>query len=113
MATRKERERRAAGQRARRLAARACGNCGSPAELMMTWGDGQTLAVCRSCKARLDSQPMEPYCAFYEEPPARFRPDGRGLRKRLLKRKVPSLIMGLSGRLGTGSGASNRHCPIF
>ena len=47
---------------------------------MMTWGDGQTLAICRSCKARLDSQtPMEPYCAFYEELPERFRPDGRGL----------------------------------
>ena len=82
------RDRRAAGQRARRLAARACGNCGSPAELMMTWGDRQTLAICRSCKARLDSQPpIEPYCAFYEDPSARFRPDGRGLPEEASKKE--------------------------
>ena len=78
MDTRTERDRRAASQRARRMAARACGHCGSPAELMITWGDGQNLAICQSCRARLDAPVLlSPFCSFDEVNPATLRSAAR------------------------------------
>lgn len=61
MRTREELVRRAERQRARRIGARRCGNCRRPAELMLEWA-GQTIPVCRACKARLDA-PGRPLCS--------------------------------------------------
>ena len=52
MNTDRERARRAAQQRVRRMSHRACGNCGEKAEVMLGWG-GQTIAICDACMSRL------------------------------------------------------------
>ena len=69
--------RRAAAQRARRMAHRRCGHCGGPAELMIAWGGRQEIPVCRSCHARLNAVPPDPYCGFYEVSPEVLRPAAR------------------------------------
>lgn len=34
---------------------------------MIKWGDGQSLAICRSCLKKLSAPPVpETYCAYYE-----------------------------------------------
>ena len=77
MATPTDRDRRAASQRSRRMAARVCGNCGCPAELMIPWGSRQTVPICRSCHARLNAVPSDPYCGIYEVSPDVLRPTAR------------------------------------
>ena len=67
MATSAERDRRATRQRARRMAGRTCGHCGSSAELMMSWGDRKAIPICRSCHTRLDAP--APHCSFHEVGP--------------------------------------------
>ena len=41
-------------QRARYLARQICGNCGSPAAAMRSWGKGRRIPICTPCGARLD-----------------------------------------------------------
>ena len=43
--------------------------------MMITWGDGQSLAICLSCRARLDVP--APLCSFYEVDLAVLRPAAR------------------------------------
>lgn len=78
MATPTDRDRRAASQRSRRMAARVCGNCGCPAELMIAWGGRQEIPVCRSCHTRLNAVASPaPYCSFNEVDPGVLRPAAR------------------------------------
>ena len=43
--------------------------------MMITWGDGQSLAICRSCRDRLDPPgPADPICGFNEVSPRALRP---------------------------------------
>ena len=61
-------------QRARRMAARQCGNCGEPATEMKSWA-GQTIPVCGQCLSRLNSPaPQTPYCSLYEVRPDMLMP---------------------------------------
>ena len=68
-----ERSQRAELQRTRRLAKRSCGNCGQPAEAMLTWG-GQQISICGSCQKKLDRpEATTPWCAFNEVHPLEFQ----------------------------------------
>ena len=61
---------------------------------MMTWGDGQSLAICLSCRARLDA-PASPssFCSFYEVDPAVLRSAARS-------GTIPQRTDGLDGEKG-------------
>ena len=74
MVTRDDRKRHSDQQRRRRMARRVCGYCGGKADEMIEWG-GQTVAICRTCKDKLDAAPeLDHGCAFEEVPPYALRP---------------------------------------
>ena len=82
-----ERSQRAELQRIRRLAKRTCGRCGGLAAAMLSWG-GQQVAICATCKAKLDGpDPTTPWCAFNEVHP------------RELQHQVPAAGMMIEARL--------------
>ena len=58
-----EKRRRSALQRQRRMSRRMCGHCGQQADAMLRWG-GQTVAICHSCKSRLDVGHVLPESAY-------------------------------------------------
>ena len=69
-----ERSHKAEQQRTRRLAKRTCGQCGQPAEAMLTWGS-QKISICGSCQKKLDGPEMiTPWCAFNEVHPLEVQP---------------------------------------
>ena len=75
--TPRDRARRAAAQRARRMAHRRCGHCGEPADVMVVWDGRQEIPFCHSCHCRLNAASPAPYCSFNEVDPGVLRPAAR------------------------------------
>ena len=56
------------------MARRVCGYCGRTADEMIRWG-GQVVAICWTCKDKLDTVPqLDHECSFEEVPPQELRP---------------------------------------